>query len=306
MVQVLSVVAQSGREDQGQRDMTSEALTTTDFLGWIQEHAPRDVVKLNKGMIHGRETKHITAHFDPKQFKTLELIHITDVQFGHICCNVPRLIEYRDWILSEPNRFVLFGGDMVDAATQLSIGSPYENLWEPSEQCVRFVEIMLPMRHRVIGYVGGNHERRGNKTFGTLGLFVSMLLKIPFSAGQQFLDINYGEWSPFRISLWHGRGAARTKGAKVMMLYHYMKQQADADLCLVGHLHDCFIIPDTRIVRRKGKVDTKTVHGGMSSSFLDFWGNYAEVDAMDPSTTMILRTILEPDGHVQVGVRSHA
>jgi hypothetical protein len=201
-----------------------------------------------------------------------------------------------------PNRFVLFGGDMVDAATQLSVGSPYENKWEPSEQGMRIVETLLRLRHRVLGYVGGNHERRSNKAFGTLGLFISMLLRVPFSAGQQFIDIHYGDWKPFKISLWHGGGAARTKGAKVMMLQRFM-QQADSHLYLVGHLHDCFVIPEWRQVRKKNRITLEKYFGAMSSSFLEFWATYAEVVALPPSDTMMVRTILEPTGKFEVTVR---
>ncbi len=70
------------------------------------------------------ESKYISVNFDSKQYpNNIELLMLTDVQFGHLMCQEARFIEFRDWVLSKPNRFVLFGGDMVDAAHAFSVGS---------------------------------------------------------------------------------------------------------------------------------------------------------------------------------------
>ena len=282
----------------------TQALTTQNFLGWIEANRPKDVLRLSGHMQYGRQIKYVTVKVDPKEYKTLELIHITDTQFGHVCCNVQKLIEYRDWILSVPNRFVLFGGDMVDAATQLSKASPYENNWQPSEQCWRLAEILLPMRHRIIGYVGGNHERRTSQQFGSLGLFIASLFSIPFSEGQQWIDIHYGQWKPFKVHLWHGGGSAKTKGAKAMMIEREMTK-GDSHLYLVGHLHDCLVLPAWREIRdeKKNRIRLEKYFGGMSSSFLDYFGTYAEVAGLKASDTMMIRTILEPSGHFEVTLK---
>ncbi len=282
--------------------MPSSELCTVDFLSWIQQHSPEDVVRLGKHMQYGDEIKYVSVTLDPAEYKTIELIHVTDVQFGHVCCNEKRVTDFRDWILSKKNRFVVFGGDMVDAATQFSVASPYENKWKPSLQCVKFVEAFLPLRHRVLGYVGGNHERRTDKTFGSLGHFIAMLLRVPFSQGQQFIDIYFGDWKPFKVSLWHGIGSAKTKGAKAQLIDRYM-QQADSHLYLVGHLHDCLILPGWRQVRKSNRIHLEKKYGAMSSSFLEFFGTYAEVMGLSPSDCMMARTIIEPDGHFEVTVR---
>ena len=98
------------------------------------------------------------------------LLHPADVQYGHLSCNVKKFPGIPGLaLLAKPNRFTFFGGDMIDAATAMSVASPYENTDEPEEQIYRFCELAMPMRHRVLGFVGGNHERRGAKTFGDLG-----------------------------------------------------------------------------------------------------------------------------------------
>lgn len=276
---------------------------TSQFLAKLAKDAPPDVLALRGSMQYGDEFKYVTVNVDPKKFKDrIEILHITDVQFGHLCCNVNVMREYRDWILKEPNRFVLFGGDMVDAATAISIASPYENTVEPQGQVFRFVEEMMPLRHRVIGFVGGNHERRSAKTFGDLGHLIATLMRIPYSSGKQFIDVKYGEHDAFKISLWHGGTGSRTKGAKMQMLSRFMSQ-GESQLYLVGHLHDAMMTFDWRERRKGGKIFLEKYAGVMSSSFLEHYGTYAEVAGMAPSGTLMWRTVLEPNGKWELTAR---
>lgn len=255
---------------------------------------------LSTSMIYGDQAKRVTVNFDAKKFNTIELSHLTDVQFGAVACQEKRLVEYRDWLLSEPNRFWLWGGDMIDAATMASVGSAYDNKWEPTYQAYRFLEIVAPARHRILGYVGGNHERR-IKQFD-VGSMMASWMGIPYSAGKQLIDVHFGDHKPFGVHLWHGGGSARTKGAKAMMVSRMMSE-GDSQLYLCGHLHDALLLWDWRIRRTANNVKLLKICGGMSSSFLEHWGTYAEVAGMSPSDTMMIRCILDKKGHWEVTMR---
>lgn len=277
--------------------------TTSNRLLKILDKRPKDVCQIKESKIIAGQAKRVSVKFDPKVFKTIEILHITDVQYGAITCQEARYIEFRDWVLAKHNRFVLFGGDMIDAATVLSVGSPFENHFEPKEQLLKFVELTMPLRHRVLGYVGGNHEARTSKTFGEAGSIIATLLGIPYSNGKQLIDIHFGDHRPFKIDLWHGTGSARTKGAKAQMLSRFMNQ-GDSSLYLVGHLHDVVLLFDWRQHRSEdGDVKLEKIAGVMSSSFQDFWGGYAERAGLSPSSTMMARCILEPTGKWEITLR---
>lgn len=280
--------------------------STQDYLDKLQKNAPKDVLDIKTSMRYGAESKYVTINIDPrkKEFKNgIEVLHITDVQFGHLACNVAKFIEYRDWILSKPNRFVFFGGDMVDAATALSVASPYENTVEPQAQVFQFCELAMPFRHRIIGSVGGNHERRSSKAFGELGRLIATILKIPYSSGKQFVDINYGDHKPFKNSLWHGGTGSKTKGAKAQMISRFMGQ-AESDVYWVGHLHDVLMVGDVRERRDgKGGIHLQKYCGVMSSSFLEHYGTYAEVMGLPANDCQMWRLILTPDGHWEMTLR---
>jgi len=285
--------------------------STLDALRRLADMLPEYPCRPALGMQYGEQNKYVSWTFDPAEFSSIEILHITDTQFGHVECQVDRIVEYRDWVLLKPNRFVLFGGDMVDAANVMSPGSPWENLCDSQSQVYKFCELVAPMRHRILGYVGGNHERRGLKTFGDLGVLIAMLLRVPYSNGRQLIDINYGEYNvkgynrPFQIDLWHGRGAAQTDGSKVQMVSNYVKAHPGSDLYLTGHLHDCFMFQKFRERRISDKQNVKIMkyYFGMSSSFLNTWGTYAEVMGLTITDVAMLRCVLEPSGHSEMTIR---
>jgi len=250
------------------------------------------------------ETKLVNVDLRKSKADHIEISHLTDLQYGHKNFMTARFLAYLDWILSCDYRYVILGGDLIDAATVLSIGSPYENTGEPIDQVSGVIELLSPLAkdNRLLGYVGGNHERRTMRTFGDVGRLIAKQLGVPYSRGVQLLDVWYGDHRPFRISVWHGSGGARTKGAKAQMLHRFMGQ-ADSTCYLVGHLHDAMVLFDWRQRRHRGKIKLQKIAGIMSSSFLAYWNSYAEAAAMSPSDTMMGRIILDRNGHWEVTMR---
>lgn len=252
------------------------------------------------------EVKYVSYDFNdsarfPQAPPRVELMMLTDLQVGHKGFRRDRFLEYRAWLLAEPFRFVFLGGDIIDAATVLSVQSPYENTDEPARQLDEAASLLEPLAGagRLLGYVGGNHERRTIKTFGDAGRLLARELQVPYSRGVQLIDIDYGRNKPFKVSLWHGGGAARTAGAKMQML-HRFTQQADSHVYMVGHCHDFMLKFDWRQQRVGGKIKLQKIAGVMSSSFLGYWGSFAEVAGLSPSDVMMARVVLEPSGSWEI------
>ena len=274
------------------------------YLETILKDRPLAPAELTHNMVIEGETKRPTVTIDAEAHPGfIELMMLTDLQFGSRGFQEKRFIQYRDWILARPDCYIALGGDLVDAATVLSIANPYDNTMQPSEQVLELVKLLMPLRGRIIGYVAGNHERRTVKGFGNAGTIIATLLGVPYSRGVQHIDINYGTHQPFKVSLWHGTGSARTKGAKAQMLHRFM-QQADSDVYLCGHLHDVVLLVDWRQRRSgKGRMVLDKIAGVMSSSFQSYWNSYAEEAGLAPSDTMMARVQIEADGGWGVELR---
>lgn len=258
-------------------------------------------LQTTKMLVHG-ETKYVSWDFSEAKFNTLELLQITDVQWGHICCKRERVLEYRDWILAKPNRYMIWTGDNVDSATMQSKGTTWENTGTPQQQLFEFVKVWAPARHRILGYVGGNHERRCLTTFGDLGITIAALLRIPYSRGKQLIDIQFGNHKPFQISQWHGAGGARTKGTVAQTLYRFASD-GDSQLYLMGHLHQAMLIPFFKERRGQNGIRAVKTVAACGSSFLDLWGSYGEVSGYGPGDVLMPRCLLDRNGGWEVTIR---
>jgi Calcineurin-like phosphoesterase len=286
----------------------TEPLTprTQDYLRHLQSLMQPDAATIRTGMHHGEQSKYASVSFSEafvRKYREIELIQITDVQFGSKACNVKRLLEYRDWCIEIPNRFVLLTGDNIDAATIFSPGTPWDNWFQPQSQIYRFCEIFAPIRHRILAYVGGNHERRSIPAFGDAGTLIATLLKVPYSSGQLLLDIHFGKHQPFKVHLWHGMGGARTKGTVAQVLDRFM-QKGDSQLYAMGHLHQAMVLPGWRMERdNKGGIRLKKIMGMIGTSFLDYFGSYGEVMGLTAGEVLMGRVVLTQDGGFEVTLK---
>jgi len=267
----------------------------------LRDYAPT----VKQSLVVDGQARYVRWDFTKLNLPSLELLQITDIQFGHKQCNVEKLHEYIAWVLAEPQRYVVLGGDLVDAGHVQSKGSPFEQIGDPQEEIWAFVKLIAPIRHRVLGYVGGNHERRSIATFGDLGRSISTILRVPYSPGKQHLDICFGKHNPFKITMHHsGPGGGGTIGGVANSLQRLMSQ-SDSQLFLSGHLHQALTIPASKEVRDgKGGMKLIKVVGARGSSFLKYYGTYAEVImSTTPQDTLMPRVVLEKNGKWEVTLR---
>lgn len=277
--------------------------TTMNLLAEVQSQLKGYAPTLKQSMVIDKQARRLTWDFSEVDIETLEILQMTDVQFGHKACDTDTVDKYLAWVLSQENRYILFGGDMVDAGHVQSKGSPFEQVGDPQEELWRFCKLFAPVRHRVLGYVGGNHERRAIPTFGDIGKSIAAILELPYSPGKQHIDIIFGDHKPFKISMWHGGGSGQTKGSIANGLVRFMNQ-ADSQLYLLGHLHQAMVVQESREIRGKGKMVQQKIVGARGSSFLKHYGTYAEVImGANPQTIQMPRAVLEKNGHWELTLR---
>jgi hypothetical protein len=169
---------------------------------------------------------------------------------------------------------------------------------------MKFVELWAPARHRILGSVGGNHERRGIPGFGDTGRLIASLLQIPYSSGKQLIDVRFGAKATFKISLWHGMGGARTKGTVAQTLDRFM-QQGDSQFYGMGHLHQGLLLISWREMRdeRSGIIKLEKRIGAVGTSFLETLGTYGEIAGYAGHDVVMPLISLERNGHWEVRLR---
>lgn len=283
--------------------MVKSDATTLNLLSEVQSQLQAYAPTLKQSMVIDGQARRLVWDFSDVDIETLEILQVTDVQFGHKACDLETLNKYLAWVLSEENRYIVLGGDLVDAGHVQSKGSPFEQIGDPQQEVWSFCKLFAPVRHRVLGYVGGNHERRSIPTFGDIGKSIATILELPYSPGKQHIDIIFGDHKPFKISMWHGGGGGSTKGTLANGLVRFMNQ-ADSQLYLLGHLHQAMVVQESREVRGKKKMELQKIVGARGSSFLKHYGTYAEVIlGTNAQTIQMPRAVLERNGHWELTLR---
>ena len=71
---------------------------------------------------------------DKPAFDTVEIFGVHDLHYGNECFDSHRWNEFAKLILSEPNRFVVFVGDLMEIAVPNSKSDVFSQTATPREQ----------------------------------------------------------------------------------------------------------------------------------------------------------------------------
>jgi predicted phosphodiesterase len=232
--------------------------------------------------------------FITKDFGNLEYAYILplgDMHIGDPAFDEKKFVALCNWILEEPNAYVVLVGDILNCATKNSKSDIYGEEMNPQQAKKKAVELLLPIKDRILCMVAGNHEFRIYRESGTdIAEDVADRLGIPYHIDGILLNMKFDPYPELRTGkknytayITHGMGGGGTKGAKVNAVSK-LANIVLADLYLIGHIHfmtsfkDSFFIPDTR----NGKIDKVTRTFVSAGSFLS-WGGYAERMSLPPA-----------------------
>lgn len=215
----------------------------------------------------------------------LFFVPLGDIHWGHptVYANEDqreKLYGYRDWIL-EHDALTIGMGDIIENSTKSSVGAGvFEQTLNPQQQQEEMVEWWTPLAEegRVAGWLLGNHE---NRTYNTSGMdpaaIMASQLDVPYLQYGGFIRIKVGDIT-YVIYASHG-ATGSTKMAGKMNACESMAISNDADIYLMGHVHD--LAHWTRTYRylnlRNRAMEEKTRHFVLTGHFLGYNGSYAEM-----------------------------
>jgi predicted phosphodiesterase len=184
------------------------------------------------------------------------LYHITDTHLGAVDTDEDTLRALVKQIDKDPLARWTFGGDLGDL-----IG-PHDRRWHPHQLPERYrdamfepgglveetiqhgLEIFDPIRDKMLGWIGGNHERSARKYMGDREIGLEVCRELGFPSRY----LGYGgfirwEWgfdgskSSVVIDMHHGWQGGRKSGAKINQA-ELDFSMSNADIVLRGHSHD--------------------------------------------------------------------
>ena len=74
---------------------------------------------------------------DKPEFDTVEIYGVHDLHYGNECFDVHRWNEFTKLILSEPNRFVVFVGDLMENAVPNSKSDVFSQTATPCSHSIK-------------------------------------------------------------------------------------------------------------------------------------------------------------------------
>lgn len=219
-----------------------------------------------------------------------------------------------------PNAVLLLVGDLIECVTKSSKGDVYAQKITPQEQRDRVIEILSPVKDKILASVSGNHEMRIYRETGIdIAKDIADALGIPYRSEGALLKISFGHGNSFHndapYTYWcyatHGFGGARTKSAKAVKAER-LGTWIHADFYVMAHDHvvnvapDVYLLPDNRgTVNKEGQVTGKIIaHKKLlikSNAYLK-WGGYSEAGGFPPTDLDIVKIVLAGEGRPRVSV----
>lgn len=233
----------------------------------------------------------------PKKFMDIEIYPFHDLHYGNKCFDEARWKALKKDILSEPNRYVIWIGDLMENAIPGSKSSMFDQIHSPQEQKDFVTQQFCDLADRTLAINDGNHEsNRSTKVAGLYPLYDSACI-----AGIQ--DKYRSAYAVVDIGMSTGRNNKKENTHYIIFSTHKAKTlksfaSCDAldgfDIFLYGHDHDSVDHPRGKLVYNAARriVSCKSMEMINCGSFLTYSGGYAPMNGFRPPANKFYKIIL--------------
>lgn len=233
----------------------------------------------------------ITHHFDNHDIK---IYPISDVHLGAAEHMTREWEQFCAKVKSEPNSYIMLGGDLINNGTKTSVTNVYEETMRPREQKRVMVEMLEPIRDKILCAVSGNHERRNKDVDNDVTYDIMCKLDIEnlYRENVAFVKLQFGDSNingiknpTYMFVVTHGSGGGILTGGSVNRNERFGYVLDGADCLVVGHTHKPFITQPAKIMidSRNNRVSVKPFKVVSMTSFLS-WGGYAAQKMLPPTS----------------------
>lgn len=176
---------------------------------------------------------------------------LSDLHIGDPKCDMDDVNKQIKQVEEDPCGLCVLNGDLMNTATRSGISDIYSETLPPMEQLQRVIELLTPIKDKIIGVTSGNHEDRVWNNDGVdITRFMCQQFKIEdrYDPDGVVIFLRFGTknshaqkrtvktgWT-YSIYMTHGRGGGRKEGAKAIRLAD-MASTVDTDIYIHSHTH---------------------------------------------------------------------
>lgn len=204
-----------------------------------------------------------------RDIKKLKIITLADLHIGDKNCDL-ELVKSLIKKIQQKDYYCILNGDILDNAIIDSVGNTYDESLNPMQQLEYVLELLQPIKDKILCITGGNHEDRTAKKVGIdLGAFIATTLGLKnrycedgtgvvflsFGSLKGTLETNGSGNSrqvSYTIYVSHGKKSGITIGSKVTALKSYENVVTNCDIYIGSHTHQATIFPTSTF-----EVDTR-------------------------------------------------
>lgn len=241
----------------------------------------------------------VTANY-PSEWKDARIYILSDLHIGDANADMHTIQERVQRIADDPRGLCVLNGDLLNTAVRNSVSDVYSEIVPPMEQINLAVELLYPIRHRIIAADTGNHE---NRVYKTDGIDMMRLVCRELGVEERYAPegvlcfLRFGEKAasersggrkkqPYIYSIYatHGTGGGRKEGAKAIRLAD-MASIVDADCYIHSHSHLPMIMKQSFFrtdVQNQKAVSVEKLFVNDASS-MDY-GGYGQANEFKPTS----------------------
>lgn len=218
----------------------------------------------------------------PKEENNIKLYVLSDTHLGDSCADLDQIKEVINFIHDTPNCYCILLGDLLNTALKDSKSDIYCETLNVSQAQKLALDLLLPIKDKIIAMTPGNHE---NRVWRSVGVDVSLWLAEKLGVQKNYrnnflaLDIAFGKDNsgrPYHLRVvgQHGAyGGGRRLGAAMNALEDIDGIVGNADIIIRAHTHQS--VQGSRSIflfNEKGNLEKRTKYYFNAPAFLKTGG----------------------------------
>lgn len=240
------------------------------------------------------------------ELETIEIFPIHDLHYGSELFDAHKWNELTSLILSEPNRMVVFVGDLMENSVPSSSHSDcFSQTATPREQQAFVESVFRQFADRTLAIVDGNHEfNRSTRNCGLYPLYnAACVARVDdyYRSAYAVLDIGLGN-PDGRLSRAVGFVTHR---AKDMKTFGAVDALEGFNFLVCGHDHDPHEHPRAHLCydRQRRELTRKSIEQVDSGSFLKF-GGYGARAGYRPQSDKCYKLVIRARRDRQIAIET--
>lgn len=190
--------------------------------------------------------KSVKAELSDK-LRCVELHTFSDWHIGDEHCDMQSIKDEVDHVKETPNAYCILNGDLCNTATKTSVSDIYSEKMSIMEQIQTCIDLLEPIKDKILFVSNGNHENRTYKSDGVdiMKIIAKQLdLEDKYCSEGGILFLRFGKQDKnhhsrkqsYSVYITHGTGGGKKAGGKVNRLED-LAGIADCDVYIHGHTH---------------------------------------------------------------------